>query len=334
LEFVRITTQELGIDLKFLLSHYGNAFWHAPSGRRLEVIRNLRNALADPEPTATGECIDLGEIRTFEDFETKYRTLAAVLGHGAKTPPPGEIEFLRRMVEWEPRRPPGGISGQDYFFLTALVSILAPHRVIEIGTLTGFSAAIIAAAIHRQHGKTGTIAVETIDASTQCIVQETRPVGFEIPELIPELASTVRVHPGRKSDFVRELSAAGKFGLGFIDADHRHPWPLLDVLRLAPALQTGGWIVLHDIQLATYGRERREAGQPLEGDTPYGAECLFARWPFRKISSAHIGAIELPRRQSTLIPFALSLMERPYEVPGKAAKRVRRELYKSFVELT
>jgi predicted O-methyltransferase YrrM len=238
------------------------------------------------------------------------------------------------MVEWEHRRPPGGISAQDYFFLTALVSILAPRRVVEIGTLTGFSAAIIAAAIHRQHGETGAVAVETIDASVQCIVEETRPVGFEIPELIPELASTVRVHTQRKSDFVRDLSAAGKFGLGFIDADHRHPWPLLDVLRLAPGLETGAWIVLHDIQLATYGRERREAGQPLEGETPYGAECLFALWPFRKISSAHIGAIELPGRPSTLIPFALSLMERPFELSGKAANRVRRALYQSFADLS
>lgn len=321
--------------MKFSLSHYGNAFRSAPAGRRFENIRKLRSALAGPPPAGTGgECIDLGEIRSFDEFETKYRTLASVLGHEGKIPPPGEVEFLRRIVEREPGRPPGGISAQDYFFLTAFVSILAPHRVIEIGTLTGFSAAIIAAAIHRQHGNTGAISVETIDASTQCIVEETRPVGFEIPELIPELVSTVRVHSQRKSDFVRDLSAGGKFGLGFIDADHRHPWPLLDVLRLAPCLQPGGWIVLHDIQLATYGRERREAGQPLEGETPYGAERLFARWPFQKIGSAHIGAVELPLRQPALIPFALSLMEERFEIAGKAAKRARRALYQSFADLT
>jgi predicted O-methyltransferase YrrM len=321
--------------LKFSLSHYGNAFRYAPVGRRLEVIRKVRGALADSQATgAGGECVDLGEIRLFEDFETKYRTLATALGHDGRIPPPGEVEFLRRMVEREHDRPPGGISAQDYFFLTALVSILAPHRVIEIGTLTGFSAAIIAAAIFRRHGNANAISVETIDASAQCIVEETRPVGFEIPELIPELASTVRVHPQRKSDFVHELSAAGKFDLGFIDADHRHPWPLLDVLRLAPCLRAGGWIVLHDIQLATYGQERKEAGQALEGETPYGAECLFARWPFRRISSAHIGAIEIPLHQSALIPFALSLMEEPFEVADKAAKRVRRALYQSFADLS
>jgi hypothetical protein len=77
--------------------------------------------------------------------------------------------------------------------------------------LTGFSAAIIAAAIHRQHGNSREISVETIDASAQCIIDETRPVGFEISELIPDLVSTVRVHTQRKSDFARELGARGEF---------------------------------------------------------------------------------------------------------------------------
>jgi len=90
---------------------------------------------------------------------------------------------------------------------------------------------------------------------------------------------------------------------------------------------------LHDIQLGTYGREAEEAGQALEGGTPYGAEWLFDSWPFRKIRSFHIGAIELPSRKEALIPFALSLMEEPFEVTDKAAKRIRRALYGSFAEL-
>ncbi len=296
-------------------------------------MRKIHSALASPLPSATGESIDIGEFRSFEEFETKYTTLATVLGHAGKIPPPGELDFLHAMVDLDNVRYPGGIGSRDYFFLTALVSILAPSRVIEVGTLTGFSAAIIAAAIHRQHGNTGAIAVETIDVRTHCSIDETRPTGFEIPELIPDLASTVRVHTQRESDFVSELGARDEFGLAFIDADHRHPWPLLDVLRLAPFVQGGGWILLHDIQLGTHGQNLREAGQALEGETPYGAEWLFDRWPFRKIESFHIGAIELPSRKAALIPFALSLMEEPFEITGKAAKRARRALFQSFADL-
>jgi hypothetical protein len=108
---------------------------------------------------------------------------------------------------------------------------------------------------------------------------------------------------------------------------------LLDVLRLAPYVQSGGWILLHDIQLGTYGKELEETSQPLENGTPFGAEWLFERWPFRKIKSFHIGAVELPSEQDALIPFALSLIKEPFEVTGKTAERIRRAIYESFVEL-
>ena len=263
----------------------------------------------------------------------KYRQLAEELGHAGKIPAPGEVEFLHRMVDLDDVRYPGGIGSRDYFFLTCLVSILAPHRVIEIGTLTGFSTAIIAAAIYHQHGQRDRVAVDTIDNHTHCSIDESRPIGFEIPDLIPDLVSTVRVHPGHESDFVREIASPGEFGLAFIDADHRHPWPLLDVLRLAPYIQPRAWIVLHDIQLGTYGKAERDAGRELDGGTPYGAEWLFERWPFRKIRSLHIGAIELPANNDALIPFALELMKQPFEISGNSAKRVRRALYESFLGL-
>ena len=314
------------------LLRYYDAFRYAPRGRRFWVARNLARALATPLPMVAGECFDIGEYRNFEQYETKYTTLATILDRPGKIPPPSEMDFLHAMVDRDDIRHAGGIGSRDYFFLTAMVSILAPRRVIEIGTLTGFSAAVIAAAIHRQHGNNGGIAVETVDTRTHCSIDETRLVGFEIPELIPDLISTVRVHTGRDSEFAQELGAHEKFGLAFIDADHRHPWPLLDVLRLTPCLQAMGWILLHDIQLGTHGKKARQAGERMEGGTPYGAEWLFDRWPFRKIRSFHIGAIELPADTAALIPFALDLMDQSFEITGKAVKRARRALYQSLAE--
>ncbi|HVF72684.1 MAG TPA: class I SAM-dependent methyltransferase [Chthoniobacterales bacterium] len=314
-------------------SHYLDVLRHGPPGRRFELVRKLRR-LSSPQPTkAPPRYFDVGEFQSFEQFETKYRQLAAELDHPGKVPPPGEMDFLHAMVDLDDVRYPGGIGSRDYFFLTALVSILAPRRVVEIGTLTGFSAAIIAAAIYRQHGVSDGIAVETIDSHVQCSIDPTRPIGFEIADLVPDLVSTVRIHTGRESDCVRELAAADKFGLAFIDADHRHPWPLLDVLRLAPCLEPRAWILLHDIQLGTYGVAERQAGRTLEGGTPYGAEWLFERWPFRKIRSLHIGAVELPKDIAVLAPLALELMTQPFEVSGKTATRVRRALYGSLADL-
>jgi predicted O-methyltransferase YrrM len=314
---------------------FGQAFdvWRAaPRGRRFEVLRKVRGSLRETAAVAPSRYFDVGEFKNWEQFEIKYRRLAEELGHPGKIPAPGEVEFLHRMVDLDDVRYPGGIGSRDYFFLTCLVSILAPRRVVEIGTLTGFSTAIIAAAIQHQHGPQQGFTVETIDNHTRCIIDESRPVGFEIPDLIPDLVSTVRIHTGRESDVVSEIAEPGEFGLAFIDADHRHPWPLLDVLRLAPYIQARGWIVLHDIQLGSFGQVECAAGKPPDAN-PYGAEWLFDRWPFRKIRSFQIGAIELPPDPSALVPFALDLMNERFEVTGKNARRIRTALYRSLLDL-
>jgi Methyltransferase domain len=319
--------------VKLSLADRWNLFRYGPSGRRFQFFRRIADAVRTNAPPGNPRYFDVGEFKNWEQLEIKYRQLAEELGHPGKIPAPAEIDFLHRMVDLDDVRYPGGIGSRDYFFLTCLVSILAPRRVIEIGTLTGFSAAIIAAAIYHQHGVRDEIAVETIDSHTYCSIDRSRPIGFEIPDLIPDLVSTVRLHTGRESDVVGEIAGPGEFGLAFIDADHRHPWPLLDVLRLAPYLQPRSWILLHDIQLGTYGQAERAAGKQLETGTPFGAEWLFERWPFRKIRSFHIGAIELPARNDALIPFALELMKQPFEISGNAAKRVRRAIYRSFADL-
>ncbi|MFL6590469.1 MAG: class I SAM-dependent methyltransferase [Chthoniobacterales bacterium] len=319
--------------MKLSLSDYVELLRYAPPGRRFELARKLRQLPSREQPGEMARYLDIGEFKNWEHFETKYRELAVELGQPGKVPAPGEVDFLHAMVDLDDVRYPGGIGSRDYFFLTCMVSILAPHRVIEIGTLTGFSTAIIAAAIHRQHGTQSGITVDTVDSHTHCSIDTSRPIGFEIAELVPNLASNIRIHTGRESDLVSELASRGEFDLAFIDADHRHPWPLLDVLRLAPSIKPQGWIVLHDIQLGSYGASELEAGRGLEGRTPYGAEWLFDRWPFRKIRSFHIGAVELPAEREVLVPFAFELMQQPFELRGKAAKRIRRELYQSLIAL-
>jgi predicted O-methyltransferase YrrM len=319
--------------VKLSLAQRWDLFRYGPPGRRVECARKIQDALRRDAPPPNPRSFDVGEFRNWEQFEIKYRQLAEELGHPGKIPAPGEVEFLHRMVALDDVRYPGGIGSRDYFFLTCLVSILAPRRVIEIGTLTGFSTAIIAAAIYHQHRERDIVTVDTIDSHTHCSIDQSRPIGFEIPELVPDLVSSVRVHAGHESDFVRQIASPGEYGLAFIDADHRHPWPLLDVLRLVPYLEPRAWIVLHDIQLGTHGKNERAAGKQLDAGTPYGAEWLFERWPFRKIRSFHIGAIELPPTSEALIPFALELMEQPFEITGHSAKRVRRALYESFFHL-
>jgi len=312
-----------------------DSVWRASPGGRMKLFRRLLPYLSARAPAPSSEVC---EINSLAEFETGYARLAAMLGRAGKIPPPGEVEFLRTMVN-QPMQHPGTIEASDYFFLTALVSILAPQRVIEIGTLTGFSAALIAAAIHRQYGNNAgaslpsgrrEIGVDTIDLLPQCFIDKTRPTGFEIAESFPELAPMIRLHVPHDSTVISELAGRDELEVAFIDANHQHPFPLLDLLRLAPYMKPGGWIVLHDILLGTMGRKANGADPTLRWGASEGAELLFESWPFRKISGGNIGAVQIPDEKSALIPFALRLMSRPYEIKGSSAVAADRALRLSF----
>jgi len=252
-----------------------------------------------------------------------------MLGHAGRNPSPGELEFLNSIAK---RRTsyPGNIGPSDYLFLTAFISILAPRRVIEIGTLTGFSAGIIAAALARRHGSDSASWVDTIDINVECVIDKTRPTGFEIPETFPELVPLIRLHVPRNATFLLQIAERDELQVTFIDADHRHPLPLLDLLRAAPCVRSGGWIVLHDIRLGTITRKAIEAGHSVGWEADYGAQWLFNYWPFRKISGGNIGAVQLPHEKSALVPFALRMMSIQFETVEKHARATQRALYESL----
>jgi hypothetical protein len=165
------------------------------------------------------------------------------------------------------------------------------------------------------------------------VIDETRSTGFEIIELFPELASMIRLHIPHDSSIVSELAERDELEFVFIDADHRHPMPLLDLLRLAPYMKPGGWILLHDTRLGTMGREASKNSPTSSWVTAHGPEWLFDYWPFRKISGGNIGAIQLPDDKRVLIPFALRLMSMPFEIEDRHERTIRRAVHRTFERL-
>jgi hypothetical protein len=99
----------------------------------------------------------------------------------------------------------------------------------------------------------------------------------------------------------------GTFDFVFIDANHSHPWPLLDLLHLVVAAKPGTWFALHDIELPVLHPQFQV----------HGPKWLFEAWPFNKIHgigpSVNIGAVQLPADLSALVPMALALLRRPWE---------------------
>ena len=299
----------------------------APQGLRVRFARRLFPTLFRTSVRFKAERC---EFDSLDDYETKYRFLSQLLDREEKSPPPEEVAFLRSIQDYAGRA--GTIHFGDCLFLTAFVSVHAPPRAIEIGTLGGFSAAVIAAALRWQRPGEKKILVDTIDRNTHSLLAQDKPVGFLIREMFPAFAEAVRIHASSESGIVREFARRDEIEFAFIDADHQHPRPLLDLVRLGPCLHPGAWVVLHDIRLGS---------QPGKGDwesfrfgTPFGAEWLFQNWPFPKISGGDIGAIQLPADKAAIVAPALRLMQLPFEVdPGNEARRARRALHQSLVEL-
>ena len=265
------------------------------------------------------------DFRDYADYASRYKELAIVLGHPERNAHENDLNLIRGlMAKRTPRE--GSLNLADTLFLAAMTSILSPERVIEVGTGTGFSSAVFATMLQDRIGAAGTPVVDTIDANEQYGGDATVRTGADLATLIPELASSVRVHIPRQSDFVDQLARPDELEFAFIDANHQHPCPLLDLLRLARVTRPGGWIALHDVALGSLVAAAECAGKPLPFPGPYGAEWLFESWPFAKVKSGNSGAVQIPPRKREIQRVVSTLMKLPFEIGSRGHRRFRDEI--------
>jgi hypothetical protein len=102
------------------------------------------------------------EIEYYEEYEKAYRNLAAAMGRTETTPRPGELERTRELVIRR-TNPAGSLSVAECLFLAAFVSIIRPRRIVEIGTGSGFSSALLASVMHLQRPNLRAPCVDTFD---------------------------------------------------------------------------------------------------------------------------------------------------------------------------
>ncbi len=109
----------------------------------------------------------------------------------------------------------------------------------------------------------------------------------------------------------KELSFA------FIDGNHQHPWPLIDLLHLLPLMRPGSWIVLDDINMPDLcpGPKVR-----------YGPRYVFEAWPGARLPGFNVGAVQVPADLEELRPMVVKLLEIPFEVSQSGLKRYRSQL--------
>ena len=199
------------------------------------------------------------------------------------------VRFLR--AHWAPGL--GMVDGADALFLAqALRGVAAPARVVEIGCASGLSTGLLALLLDgRAPDDSGPGGIDSFDLADHFYAAPERPLGYLLDSLEPPPRTAIRLHPGTTALDAAETLPAAQADLALIDANHRHPWPLIDTLCVLPLMRPGRLIVHHDLKMY------RSATNP----AAIGPKVLFDQVPPRqRVTARQVGtgrSASLPGRR-------------------------------------
>jgi glycosyltransferase involved in cell wall biosynthesis/predicted O-methyltransferase YrrM len=233
---------------------------------------------------------------------------------------PTDLAGLSAMNQQPPAWAEGHVSGSDAAFLFEMIAAHQPSTVVELGVASGVSSASILYALDQLPDAEQRV-LYSADVRPTCYFNEAYPTGHACLEMYPAPRASWQTAFEMSAAGLGELLPAASVDLTFIDANHQHPFPLLDLLQVTAFAKPGSWIVLHDIDLPIQYPDHQT----------YGPRWLFQMWPFNKVKCfdmwASIGAVQLPDDFSLLVPFALALLDRPWEQAPKSEDVVLPEVF-------
>jgi predicted O-methyltransferase YrrM len=148
-----------------------------------------------------------------------------------------------------------------------LVLDLSIDRVLEVGTLFGFSTLYLAEALAATGGRLTTVDIrpeeDLWDRHSPAGGKPIRNVHEVAERLVAESGfdAFVEFRVGHSNDVLPEMVRAGqRFGLAVVDGAHDFPTVLLDVLSVDWMLDPGGFLVLDDVGSDLARRGRSEGG--------------------------------------------------------------------------
>lgn len=139
----------------------------------------------------------------------------------------------------------GSVSAEEAGFIQDSILATKPKRFLEIGTASGLSTGFIAKFMSNLGGGE----LVSVDLDTHFWVDRTKETGFLASEIYTGDEVTVNIFRGQDSTHLPETYHDHKFDLAFIDANHQHPWPVLDMISVLPVLTPNARVIHHDLAL-------------------------------------------------------------------------------------
>lgn len=137
----------------------------------------------------------------------------------------------------------GSIAADEALFVQELITKHRPAHFLEIGMASGLSGGLISRFLDASGGKKFT----SIDHDNVFFGDKSKSNGFLIQEIYTGTKVEVVKRPYRTALDLDEIGES--FDMAFIDANHQHPWPLIDTLCLYPHLTGSKIVVHHDLRL-------------------------------------------------------------------------------------
>jgi predicted O-methyltransferase YrrM len=147
----------------------------------------------------------------------------------------------------------GTVSLQDARYLFARTMAHRSGAIVEVGTASGVSTAVMCAALEMANAAGLTAEMPrlfTYDISPNFYADPARATGDAARAMLPpDLVEHITFRsPVTAADLIQD-HPHDTIGLLFLDANHQHPWPTLDLLAALDHLRPGAEVVLHDVNL-------------------------------------------------------------------------------------
>lgn len=137
----------------------------------------------------------------------------------------------------------GSVTPAEALFISERIVRARPSSFLEIGSASGLSGGLIC----RFLAEAGARRFESWDLSERFFHEPSKRSGFLIGEIAAGLPLEIGLRHGVTS---LDLHASGRrFDMAFVDANHRHPWPLIDTVALFEVLEGPRVAIHHDLRL-------------------------------------------------------------------------------------